>query len=302
MVFDRKVYRYWTFLTPTWSSSIKRSDIGRNLQEWNEVFRGFSVYKTFLNSVGKHKFTDSHNQHTQSDRLLEIDHNMDIRKVLGLKNPGPRKETTLQKLLGMWDVQHECNYQNVKTAEKNSPLFDWWGYYYNMFAKQILWSGMYLYNNYVAPNHVPWEQHAGDQKDYNVIGDYVYGHMQKYEDETGVKHWYYPQTEALSTLAFNNADYILTGGDFCLNGSGMYFINPVVPERDLDWFAEQSDDFKKVFKKQGPYGKNYLTVCRPFGKYLWVNDTEVDIQPYFGRPYFRLGNRISISSVAELED
>ena len=110
-------------------------------------------------------------------------------------------------------------------------------------------------------------------------------------------------TKWLATQTFNHSDYLVSGGDFVLNGSGMYLINKVIPKTDLEWYKQQTALFKNVFDKQNTdKGWNYMAAMRPFGTHLWVNDQEVDIKDYLTRPYFRVGNRPAITSIPELED
>ena len=110
-------------------------------------------------------------------------------------------------------------------------------------------------------------------------------------------------TKWLTTQTFNHSDYLTSGGDFVLNGSGMYLINKVIPKIDAEWYKSQTELFNEVFDLQNTVnGWNYMTAMRSFGTHLWVKDQEVDINDYIDRPYFRVGNRPPITSIAELED
>ncbi|MCG7868800.1 MAG: hypothetical protein JAY74_20820 [Candidatus Thiodiazotropha taylori] len=308
MRFDRDVYQYWTFLTMTWSQSMVRTEIGRNLLEWNEIFRGESLYQDFFQAFGTHKFTDSIGNHVQSNKVVNVPQDTNVQQVLGMKNPGPIKELTLQKILATHDLMHEANYKSVLAHDRDG-LMDWWQYYYNMFAKCAMWSSQFVFSNYIAPNHTPWETHDGDQESYDPVKEYNVNNlhtfvMQNPADVKSVtKYNYYPHSDPLSTTTFNLADYVLSAGDFTTKGSGMLFINPIVPKPDFQWYNSQTDGFKKLFIKQGgEWAWNYMTAMRPFGKYLWINDVEVDLHEYMKRPYFLLGNRFAYNSVAELED
>lgn len=172
-----------------------------------------------------------------------------------------------------------------------------------------MWSSQFVFSNYIAPNHTPWETHDGDQESYDPVKEYNINNlhtfvMQNPADVKSVtKFNYYPHSDPLSTTTFNLADYVLSAGDFTTKGSGMLFINPIIPKPDFQWYNSQTDGFKKLFIKQGgEWAWNYMTVMRPFGKYLWINDLEVDMHEYMKRPYFLLSNRFAYNSVAELED
>lgn len=315
MRFDRSIYRYWTFLTPTWQDAMKRTEFGRNLLAWNEVFRGPQIAKDFLESVATHRFTDSLGNSVYSDRILEVPKDADVMKVLAVRDLGPTKERTLQQLVAASDLAHEAYRHNIET---DTDAGFYWEHYYNMMAKQTMWSAMFTFANYIAPNHTPWETTAGDQSTYDPVREYAkpgdnilptYQIRTKTTDADGnksfqyTKHLYYPYSDPLSTQTFNISDYVTSGGDFTLHGSGMHWINKIIPKEDFAWYNQQSDAFKKVFLKQGSdYAWNYQTALRPFGTHLWVNDHEIDITPYFERPYFRVGNRLAISSVGDLED
>ena len=72
---------------------------------------------------------------------------------------------------------------------------------------------------------------------------------------------YLMPTKWLATQTFNHSDYLVSGGDFVLNGSGMYLINKVIPKTDLEWYKAQTKLFKDVFDKQNTdKGWNYSGV------------------------------------------
>lgn len=119
MRFDRDIYQNWTFLTMTWSQSVVRIAIGRNLLEWNQIFRGESFYQDFFQAFGTHKFTDSIGNHVQSNKVVNIPQDTNVKQVLlGMKNPGPIKELTLQKILATHDLMHEANYFSLGTWQR----------------------------------------------------------------------------------------------------------------------------------------------------------------------------------------
>ena len=137
----------------------------------------------FLKSMGTRTISDSIGNQMHTERIIEIPQGTEINKVLGVENPGPMKLMTPQRLVAMHDISKEANYQTVidKTGPQSNSLQDWWGFYYNMFGKQAVWSSQFLYSNYIAPNFPPWETHDGDQA-YDPIGDYLIddNHVTKY--------------------------------------------------------------------------------------------------------------------------
>ena len=310
MRFDGTMFQYWTYLNPTYQTAMQRTLVGRSLVEWNEIFRGHSLSQSFLNTIGQHTFSDVLGNILHSKKIVKVPQGTNIMNVLGVQGPGPKKVMSLQKIVATHDLQQEAYYHNVRDKANSSAFFTWWRDYYNMFSKHAMWSGLFVFANYIAPNRTPWERYDGDRKDYDPVNDYnfkILDHF-KWESQTPegdtviLNPDYYPMSDALSTQTMNIADYITSGGDFSIKGSGMHFINPVLPHEDFAFYNQQSSGFKKIFELCNKYGWNYMGILRPFGKYVWINDTEVDISEYFGRTYFRLGNRIAQCSVPELQD
>lgn len=66
----------------------------------------------------------------------------------------------------------------------------------------------------------------------------------------------------------------------------MFLINKVIPAHDQTWTQDQIAEFTK----QTGDGYNYMTVLRPFGSSLWVDDVHRELTDYYERSYFLLGN------------
>ena len=160
---------------------------------------------------------------------------------------------SLQKIVATHDLQQEAYYHNVRDKADSSAFFTWWRDYYNMFSKHAMWSGLFVFANYIAPNRTPWERYDGDRKDYDPVNDYNFNILDHFkwesqtpEGETVIHNPdYYPMSDALSTQTMNIADYITSGGDFSIKGSGMHFINPVLPHEEFAFYNQQSSGFKK---------------------------------------------------------
>ena len=270
---DTRVVRCWYFLTLTYNESLKRTNIGRSLLAWNELFRGQSFAMDYLKTIGENVVRDSIGHAMHSDRIIEIPESVDVTKVIGIVEPGPVKQSTPQRLIAMHDISREANYNSIITISKESPvaLKDIWSWYYNMFAKQAVWSSQFLFSFYMAPDYPPWETHPGDQGGYNPVSDYITdeSHVERFPWTTTDGHGvettqdlpYLMPTKWLATQTFNHSDYLVSGGDFVLNGSGMYLINKVIPKTDLEWYKAQTKLFKDVFDKQNTdKGWNYSGV------------------------------------------
>ena len=172
---DTRVVRCWYFLTLTYNDSLNRTNIGRSLLAWNEVFRGQSFAMDYLKTIGESVVRDSIGHAMHSERMIEIPESVDVTKVIGIVEPGPVKQSTPQRLIAMHDISRVANYNSSITTSKESPvaLKDIWSWYYNMFAKQAVWSSQFLFSFYMAPDYPPWETHPGDQVGYNRVPDYI---------------------------------------------------------------------------------------------------------------------------------
>ena len=300
--FDRHVYKYWNYLTETWKDSAgSRTAIGRELQKLNEIFRGGDLYKEFLESVGRDTMSDSHSVSYTSAKVWEIPKQERLRDIIGIKEEGRDKFYTLQRLVATHDFKHDALYE--RNTEEGGLI---WELYYHVFGTQAYWSGQCTYFNYIAPNFPPWEAREGDQvfnlEDASEDARVLYlSHYKGLEENPNTEHDYELHTRNIATATINKAQYILTGGNFTVQGADMSFINRMIPKEDKKWYDTQHGSFKRIFAlADSPH--SYYSVFRPFGNYIWVNNRHVAINPYKKRPYFRLGSRSKQVTPCELQD
>ena len=149
----------------------------------------------------------------------------------------------------------------------------------DMLAKLAVWT----YNSYftgLRPKH-------DSNNEYKFTG-------QSYTDAGGQTKNYDVPTRYLATSTMNCSDFLLGSGvgPSVAKGTDMYLINKYYPgDEDL---SSKSDSFKTVFKQSGSKGYNYLSVYRPFGKGIWINDEEVQIQPVLAEKWSFVGNRLPV--------
>ena len=301
VTFDRSVYKYWNYLTETWKDSAgSRTTFGRELQKLNEIFRGGNLYNEFLRSVGKDTIRDSQGRNYNTAKVWDIPTSEKITEIIGVKEEGRDKFFTLQRLVATHDFKHDAEYQ--KNADESGLV---WKLYYHLFGTQAYWSGQCTYFNYVAENFPPWEAREGEQSyNYEAAADEardLFLNKYRFEDKPDEEVKYNLHTRNIATGTINKAQYILTGGNFTVQGADMKFINRIIPLEDKTWYDTQHGSFRKIFKlAQSEH--EYYSVFRPFGDYIWVNNRHISLKPYIRRPYFRLGNRAKQVTPAELQD
>ena len=242
--FDRHVYRYWNYLTETWKDSAgSRTSFGRELQKLNEIFRGSDLFDQFLHAVGRDTYSDSHNITYTSGKVLDIPRNQKNTDIIGIKEDGREKYYTLQRLVATQDFKHDALYQ--RNADEGGLT---WQIYYHLFGTQAYWSGQCTYFNYIAPNFPPWEAAEGGQPDFDLEAASDKRYLSHYKlVDSGAEMDYYLHTKIVATATINKAQYILTGGNFTVQGADMYFINRMIPIEDKTWFNQQHASFKRVF-------------------------------------------------------
>ena len=150
--------------------------------------------------------------------------------------------------------------------------------------------GVWTYNSYFRGLN---PKHDKNNK-YEFTG-------QQYTNED-VKKDYDVPTRYLATSTINCSDFVLGSGvgPSVTKGTDMYFINKYYPGgEDL---SGRSDAFRTVFKQSNDQGYNYLSVYRPFGKGIWINDKEVEIQTVLAEKWSFIGNRRPVRASLRSDD
>ena len=284
--YKTQYYQLHYVLRLTYTEVLNRTDLGRQLIKINEIFRGADVARDLAGSMCSHTMGDTH-----EDNVFVLATHQSIRDLFGVLEEGPTREYPIEVIKFMaittYDMLEGMGSNLVDSVNDDEAIKT----EVDRFASDMLAKlGVWTYNSYfrgLNPKH-------NKNNEYEFTG-------QQYTNEDLKKDYDVP-TRYLATSTINCSDFVLGSGvgPSVTKGTDMYFINKYYPGGEV--LSSRSDAFRTVFKQSNDQGYNYLSVYRPFGKGIWINDKEVEIQTVLAEKWSFIGNRRPVRASLRSDD